>query len=32
MKKVLKKYKSADGIIINLIEGGRDRADAILLQ
>ena len=32
MKKVLKKYKSADGIIINLIEGGRDRADAIQLQ
>ena len=32
IKKVLKKYKSADGIIINLVEGGRDRADAIQLQ
>ena len=32
IKKVLKKYSSADGIIINLVEGGRDRADAIQLQ
>ena len=32
IKKVLKKYKTADGIILNLVEGGRDRADAIQLQ
>lgn len=32
IKKVLKKYKSADGIIINLVDGGRDRADAIQIQ
>ena len=32
IKKVIKKYKTADGIIINLVEGGRDRADAIQLQ
>ncbi|MEE1254126.1 MAG: hypothetical protein UHJ11_03630 [Paludibacteraceae bacterium] len=32
IKKALKKYKSADGIIINLVEGGRDRADAIQIQ
>ena len=32
IKKALKKYKSADGIIINLVEGGRDRADAIEIQ
>lgn len=32
IKKVIKKYKTADGIIIHLVEGGRDRADAIQLQ
>ena len=32
IKKVMKKYKAADGIIINLVEGGRDRADAIQLH
>ena len=32
IKKVLRKYKTADGIMLNLVEGGRDRADAIQLQ
>ena len=32
IKKVQKKYKSADGIILHLVEGGRDRAEAIQLE
>lgn len=32
IKKVLRRYKTADGIILNLVEGGYDRADAIQLQ
>ena len=32
IKKVLKKYKSVDGIIIHFVERGRDYADVIQLQ
>ncbi len=32
IKKALRKYKTADGIILNLVEGGRDRAEAIQLE
>ena len=32
IKKVLRKYKTADSLILNLVEGGRDRADAIQIE
>lgn len=32
IKKVLRKYKTADGLILNLVDGARDRADAIQIE
>lgn len=32
IKKVHRKYKTANGLILHLVEGGRDRADAILFE